>query len=238
MIFKVSWVTIVLLLAGGSGASGASGARIAAIDRMLSTLGGEAKIDALTSLAVEAECLGPRDRFKTWVRSRRPGSVNFRQSSPDGETEIWSTPSETWRLDENAAIQPLEAPVRAFVRGHEFHLLLFEIYHRLENHRVRDIEIVDDSRCLAISMVDEGGNPASLCIDTTTHLPVALELRPDGSSGPITILFEQWTWVDGLRYFWSFTLIEGTTAFRYDYIRIEPNAVPADLFVRPTPAAD
>jgi len=211
-------------------------ARLPVLDGMLTALGGRERIEALKSLSVEAECLGPGGPFNTIVRSVRPGRVNFRQTSDRGRTEIWSTPSATWTIGDDGKPQKKGGAVRAFVRGHEFHLLLFEIYDRFGNHEVRGTRTVNGTDCVDVGMADEQGRPASICIDPADHLPVSLQLNPEGAEGTITVLFDHWVAVGGLNYFWSFVLTEGTRGFRYEYVGIEPDSIPGELFHEPGPA--
>ncbi|MCI0658192.1 MAG: hypothetical protein L0170_14160, partial [Acidobacteria bacterium] len=109
---------------------------------MIEALGGAPAIESLTSLAVEADCTGPSGSFRTTLQSLRPGSVYFGQTSDEGTTRIWSTPGRTWTL-EGEASKTLPEDVRRFVRGHEFHLLLFEIETRFPKREVASGEVVD-----------------------------------------------------------------------------------------------
>jgi hypothetical protein len=81
-------------------------------------------------------------------------------------------------------------------------------------------------------MEDESGHPASLCIDESDGMPVALEVNPPGAQGPIRIRFDDWREVEGIRYFHFFELTEGPErTFTYRYRSLEPNGVAADRFV-------
>jgi len=197
---------------------------------MIAALGGTERIAALESLEAEAECLGPGGAFHTTVRSLRPGKVAFLQTTPTDRTDIRSTPTRTWSVSADGKVEKRPASLRAFVRGHEFHLLMFEVYERFHDHAVRGRRTMDGRPCLGIDMLDESGRPASLCLDEATHLPIALGLNPEGAEGPITILFHDWAPVDGVSYFWSFTLTEGTRGFRYAYVGIRPGVVSKELF--------
>lgn len=225
--------SLLLTLAGVAipgGVLAAEGRGVAAVDRMLEALGGKERLETLRSLSVEARCLGPDGPFETAVESLRPGRVHFRQTSEDGTTEIWSTPSATWTVGEDGTARELSAGVRSFVRSHEFHLLLFEVYERFSGHAPGGERVVDGTRCAVVRMEDGEGRPAALCIDPANDLPVALELNPEAAEGPITILFGDWSRIGDIQYFWAFLLVEGTRAFRYSYVGIRPDALSEDAF--------
>ena len=202
------------------------------IDRMMTALGGRDAIESLRSLAVEADCTGPDGEFRTRVESFRPGATYFHQSDGQRVTEIWSTAERTWRRDAENGLVELDQRARDFLRGHEFHLLLFELESRFSNHRLAETTEIDGRACRRIAMEDESGHPASLCIDESDGMPVALEVNPPGAQGPIRIRFDDWREVEGIRYFHFFELTEGPErTFTYRYRSLERNGVAADRFV-------
>ena len=204
------------------------------ITRMLTALGGTTAIGRLKSLSVEAQCTGPSGPFQTSVQSLRPGSVYFFQTSNRGTTRVWSTPSRTWTID-GGKPEAAGEPVRAFVRGHEFHLLLFEVESRFPKREATGEEIVDGRACTRLLMRDEGGNAAKLLLDKASFLPRMLELNPPGAQGPVRISFDDWRKINDLLYFESFRMTEGPDrTFTYRYTRIAPNTVEANLFAEPT----
>ena len=206
------------------------------LDRTLETLGGRRAIGQLRSLAVEADCTGPGGDFHTRVDSFFPGMTYFEQTAGDEVTRIWSTPERTWHQEPDGTIEPLDANTRYFLRSHEFHLLLFELESRFSDHHLAGLDSIGGTPCRLIEMIDESGRPASICIAESDGLPRLLELNPEGAQGSVRITFEDWREIEGLRYFSAFRLTEGPDrVFTYRYRRLEPDAVPADLFVAPAP---
>lgn len=198
---------------------------------MLENLGGEAAIARLTSLAVDADCTGPGGPFRTRVESLRPGRVYFKQASTAGTLEVWSTPSRTWVRHDGGAPKPGGEDTRLFVRGHEFHLLLFEIESRFTTFQEVGPSTVDGSRCELITMQDEFERPASICIDPISARPLMLELNPPLAEGAVRIHFSDWEKIGELWYFRRFLLTEGADrVFRYHYDEIVPNGVDANRF--------
>lgn len=227
----VRFSCLILLLASGPVLCRGS-EPVELLDGMFAALGGREAIGELRSLSVEADCTGPGGRFRTRVESFRPGSVYFAQSADDQTTEIWSTSARTWRDDSETGTQDLGEGVRDFVRAHEFHLVLFELESRFSHHRLGERRLVQGQRCRSILMEDEAGHPASLCLAERDSLPLALELNPEDAQGGIEIIFNDWRLLEGLRYFFSFTLSEGDDRdFTYEYLTIGPNAVLAERFV-------
>ncbi|MGD8377530.1 MAG: hypothetical protein PVF68_15465 [Acidobacteriota bacterium] len=216
-----------LLLPSSSPAADAD----ALIDRMMNALGGREAIGALGSLAVEADCTGPDGEFRTRVESLRPGSVYFRQAADGRVTELWSTPERTWRADPEGGTSGVDAGVRPFLRGHEFHLLLFELESRFSSHRRGDAVEVGGRSCRKVEMEDDSGHPAAVCIDESDGTPLMLEMNPEGAAGPIRIHFTDWREVEGLRYFHAFELTEGPErTFTYRYRILVPDGVDPNRF--------
>lgn len=223
--------------AGGAGGSTTSGKADQLIDRMIEALGGREPIAALRSLAVEAHCSGPGGGFRTWVDSLRPGAVHFRQESEDGTMEIWSTAEATWSRGVEGGLELIDDGPRSFLRDHEFHLLILELETRFSEHRLGELVQLDDVACRRIVMTDGAGRPAAVCVDETDGLPLVLEMNPEGAAGPLRIRLADWREIEGIRYFHSFVLTEGSDrTFTYRYEKIAPGAVSALDFIRPAAA--
>ena len=197
------------------------------VDRMYAALGGYEAIARLENLWVDADCEGPSGGFRTQLFSSRPGRVYFRQTSDRDSVEIWSTPERTWGVTADAP-----PAVRALVRGHEFHLLLFEF-----ERRFREIEVVDSGPdSVRLTMQDEHGLPAQLTLDAKSGLPRELTLNPEGAAGALSIRFADWRKQGELLYFHELSLREGSTqAFTYRYTSIRPNRTDGPSFQPPAP---
>lgn len=193
------------------------------VEQMLAALGGREAMARLEALRVVAEGRGPAGDFRTEVESIRPDSVVFRQRSTRGTSAIGSGPHGAWARENGEAISDTGA-ARAFARGHEFHLLLFEVDSRFSGHAVEGEEIVDARACARVTMTDENGQPAVLLVDRESGLPRVLELNPRGARGVVRISFGDWREIDGLRYFGAFTLTEGPNrSFSWHYVEILPS---------------
>jgi hypothetical protein len=200
------------------------------VERMRAALGGARAIDQLESLSVMANCAGPGGHFKTWVESLRPGSVHFRQSDGIDSIAVWSTPDSTW-LGNGDRYAAGDARVRAFVRGHEFHLEILEVETRFTDHAVAGKDTVEGHVCTRVTMKDEFGDPAVLLIDDSNDLPRMLELNPPGAEGPVRAIFDDWKRLDGLMYFFSIRMTEGPErSFLYRYQEIVPDGVDPSVF--------
>lgn len=200
------------------------------LERMLEALGGRNAIGRLQSLSVSANCAGPSGHFHTWVESLRPGSVFFRQSDGADSIAVWSTPDSTW-LSNGDRIVAGDARVREFVRGHEFHLLLFEVESRFSGHTVAGRDTIEGSACTRITMTDENGDPAELLIDDHNGLPRMLELNPPEAQGPVRVYFDDWARAGDLLLFNSFRMTEGPgRSFLYRYLEIVPDGVDPAVF--------
>jgi hypothetical protein len=237
------WLGVLALVTTASAAeaqdSGLGASEV--LGRMMSFLGGKDAIDAVHSLAVEARCSGPGGPFRTWIRSLRSGRAYMRQVSGRGTTEIWSTPRKTWTVNGDSGSRELGPEMREFVRSHEFHLLLLELDSRFRDHEVNRLDSAGGEDCVRIVMKDEAANPASLCIREADGLPLFMELNPSSGADVIHVRFNDWVWIEGVRYFRSFTLTEGTDrtfTYTYKYVDISPNSVTEELFRVPEELRD
>jgi hypothetical protein len=204
-----------------------------AIDRMLAAIGSQRDRDNVRSLRTVAECSGPDGLFVTSVTSIRPDTVYFHQQSGLGATEIWSTPQRTWGGSNQEAYAELAPAVRDFVRGHEFHLMLLDLPMRFTAFSVQGEDRVDESACLRITMTDESGADASICLGERDWLPLELQLAPAGAEGPIRVRYGEWRAVDGLNWFHAFRLTEGSEEYSYEFVEISASSFGQELDIQP-----
>jgi hypothetical protein len=206
------------------------------IGRALAALGTEGARANVRSLRTIAEGSGPDGLFVTSVTSIRPDTVYFHQQTGLGTTEIWSTPERTWGGSRREAYAEFGPSVRAFVRNHEFHLLLLDIRARFAGFTLSGTDNVGGESCLRVAMTDEEGNDASVCVSEDDWLPLELTLNSPEADGPIRIEFADWREVDGLELFHSFRLHEGgDDVFTYDYVEISTSSFGQEVEV-PAPA--
>ena len=186
-------------------------------------------LQRLASLRTVAECTGPQGAFSTEVVSERPLRVEFRQQSHRGEQrllldrlgpKVWDQAAGDWR----------EAPValRDFIRGHEFHLVLFELGTRFQDFAEGALKTVEGRACRTVTMQTRAGLPASICLATDTHRPLALRFVPAPGEAPIRVLYRDWKKMEGLWFFQGFTLTQGEDLFTYRYTALEPTLTPSE----------
>lgn len=195
------------------------------VTNMLDAIGPDGARASVRSLRTVAEGSGPTGLFVTSVTSIRPDTVYFHQQTGLGATEIWSTPDRTWGGSQGEAYAEFGPSVRSFVRHHEFHLLLLDIRERFSGFTFAGEDAVNGEACLRVTMTDEGGGTASLCVRESDWLPLELVLESAEAEGPIRIQFGDWSSVDGLDLFHSFRLYEGEDdVFTYDYVEISASS--------------
>ncbi|HEX7720341.1 MAG TPA: hypothetical protein VF389_11090 [Woeseiaceae bacterium] len=202
---------------------------------MLDALGNERARDNVRGLRTVAECSGPDDHFVTTVTSLRPDTVYFHQQTGLGATEIWSTPDRTWGGSNQEAYAELAPAVRELVRRHEFHLMLIDLPNRFSNFTMQGEAQVGDIPCLHITMTDEFGAAAAICIGEADGLPVELQLVTERDDGPIRIEFADWRVVDGINWFHAFRLTESSEDFHYEFIEIETSSFGHEADIAPPP---
>lgn len=206
------------------------------VGRMLDAIGSESARTNVRSLRTIAEGSGPDGLFVTSVTSIRPDTVYFHQQTGLGVTEIWSTTERTWGGSRGEAYAEFGPSVRAFVRNHEFHLLLLDIRERFSAFALDGTETVNGESCLRVGMSDEHGRDASVCVRERDWQPLELELDSPDADGPIRIEFSDWREVDGLRLFYSFRLQEGSDqVFTYDYVEIATSSFGQEIRI-PAPS--
>ena len=190
--------------------------------------------NAIQSLTTTADCTGPEGEFETTVTSIRPDTVYFRQASARAITELWSTPERTWGGNAGEEYQLLTPRVRDFIRAQEFHLMIIDLESRFSDFELLGPRESGGQDCLAVSMKDDAGGDASLCIRTDDWLPAELRLDREGASGPVTITFEDWRRTDGLNLFHAMRVIEERDrVFTYDFVDISVNTFAYEMRVPP-----
>jgi hypothetical protein len=208
-------------------------ARAGDVDRMMQALGGREAIGRLEGLSVQADCSGPGGAFRTYVVSARPDRVFFRQSDGEDSLAVWSTSVLTWMSD-GGAPQVADPHVRSFVRGHEFHLMLFDLETRFSDIKEAGSDVMGGLAGLRLNMKDAAGHPAALLLDEETAMPLALELNPEGAAGTVRVFFDAWEKKGSLLYFHAFELTEGEDRrFTYHYLSIVPGKIEPDVFKVP-----
>lgn len=205
------------------------------IGHMLEALGPESTRDSVRSLRTVAEGSGPDGLFVTSVTSIRPDTVYFHQQTGLGTTQIWSTPERTWGGSGDEAYAEFGSSVRAFVRNHEFHLLLLDVRERFSGFTLDGTDEVNDEPCLRVAMTDGDGNDASLCLSEKDWLPLELALDSPDAAGPIRIEFADWREADGLEWFHAFRLHEGAEEFAYDYVEISASSFGQEIEIPAPP---
>ncbi|MEX2496046.1 MAG: hypothetical protein WD448_08160 [Woeseia sp.] len=204
------------------------------IDGMLAAIGPAPSRKAVQSLSTTAEGSGPEGPFAITVTSIPPSTVYVRQQTSNGITEIWSTPERTWGGDAGEKYEPMGRRVRDFVREQEFHLMLLDIRSRFSDFELQAKESIAGAECQRISMRDEAGDEASICVRPEDWLPAELRLMSGGAGGPARIYFDDWREVDGLNLFHSSTLAEESERlFSYDYVDISINTFAYEIRVPP-----
>jgi hypothetical protein len=229
------FVALAALFAAGTGCADGEALSVdRVLDSMESAVASGRSRNAIQSLTATAECTGPDGAFETTVTSIRPDTVYFRRASARGITEIWSTAERTWGGTAGEEYESLTPQVRDFVRGHEFHLMVIDVKDRFSDFELVGPEKAEDADCLRISMKDEAGADASVCVRTDNWLPAEMQLNPDGSAGPVRIVFDDWRVSDGLNLFHAIELTEDPDlVFSYEYVDISVNTFAAEMRVPP-----
>jgi hypothetical protein len=189
-------------------------------------LGGQDAIDGLQSLHVVAECSGPDGAFTNQVDSQRPDRTYLRQEGSDFTMELWTTVDRTWGRNPAGVLVNAPPGARSMARGHEFHLLFLELGERFSDFAVAGSSEVGETPCTQMTMTDEDGYPASICV-AEDGLPLELVLNPPGAAGAVRIEPTAWNNINNVLFVQAFVLSEGPDRqFTYDYVEIQPDAVP------------
>ncbi len=201
----------------------------------IEAMGGSDKISAIENLAVRAECTGPDGPFVTEIISAKPDRVYMRQEQDGRISESVVVGDLGWTRHNKGRYEPLSAPYRYMIRGHEFHFMLFDINRRFSNHIFTGKTKIGDRRCLNVTMTDNDGQPASICFDESSKLPIAMTLVPPSDLGrdKIEIVFDKWQRIGQVLYISSFTLTDGEKIFTYQYRDYSRDLIDNQIFAVP-----
>ena len=178
------------------------------LEKMQAAIDVEHVRPSIQSLSTTAEGTGPDGLFETTVTSIPPASLYFREASPRGTTEIWSTPDSTWGGAAGEAYELLGPQVREFIRNQEFHAMLLDLRGRFSDFEFESRDSVEGTGCLRIAMRNEDGSAASICIAEEDWLPVELRLGPEAGAGTVRVIYRGWALEDGLNLFHSLQVID------------------------------
>ncbi len=89
-----------------------------------------------------------------------------------------------------------------------------------------------------MTFTGEDGRPISIFYRRDDHLPAGMVFEPPGEDPEIiTIVYDDWREVAGVKLFGSFELTHGDAVFTYDYTRVEPGALEKAIFEMPAEVA-
>lgn len=216
------WVVPLAVLAGCTGSGQPPADEV--LDSMLAAMDTERLRPSIQSISTTAEGIGPDGLFMTTVTSIPPSSLYFREVSPRGTTEIWSTPESTWGGAAGEEYELLGPRVRDFIRHQEFHAMLLDLRSRFSDFEITGRETVAGDECLRVAMRDEEGRNASLCIDDKSWLPVELRLDRETGGGPVRVRYGEWGPAGGLNLFHSLEVIEDADRiYSWNFVEISIN---------------
>ena len=231
---KIRTLTVLLLLTIASLTSADDELPTAAdiLARAKAAMGGVA-IDRIEGLSIKADCTGPRGAFVTEVHSGGDGQVVFHQEVGDRWATRVVAGDVAWAKGSGGEIQLLGDDMKSMARGHEFHMQVLAPEQRYSDPRTAGVGEFAGGSAVEVAFTNQG-RPLSIFYRLDDHLPAGMVFEPAGDDPEtITIVYDDWQTIQGVKYFGSFELTHGENAFTYDYTRIEPGAVDPARFEMP-----
>ncbi len=162
------------------------------LQRIAEAVGPAASRQALFGISARAEASGPRGAFVSEMLSFADGTARFRLTKGNEITELLLVDGEPFARSGSASpvggpLQPAEAAMAGFVRGHEVHRMLLDL-----DLRFRVVERATAPGCLALAGPDASG--VTLCRAAGSDLPATLELGSSSAAGGGSVTLELGDW--------------------------------------------
>lgn len=192
---------------------------------------------AFAGISAVAEGTGPRGAFTSAMLSLADGSARFRQVRAGQTSELLlldGTPYERSGTGDLAALplQPAEAALASFVRGHEVHRMLLDL-----ERRFRPDSRAATPGCLAQRGPDDLA--VTLCRAADGDLPATLELELPAAAGggSVTLELGDWRPLLGVRLPFAVDFLHAGERHAYRYTAVLPFRLAPGVALPAPPAA-
>ena len=197
-------------------------------------MGGWKALQEIQSIKAIADCVGPKGKYKTEVRSARGKRLMFRQSWVGRETFLaFVNGKRAWTKNERTGkVEPLDRNTAAAVRSHEFQMIAITLEERYRSPQVEGYENFAGARAIKVRMVDELGHPCHLFFDAASHLLAGMIIiNPMGAaSETVRVVFNRWTQVGRVKLPSMVTATDRSGDFILEFHDISLNDVEPNIF--------
>ena len=201
----------------------------------LESMGGLDAVNSVHSIKASAVCVSPQGQYGTELQSARGNMFFFRQTQPSGPAfQAYLVPGQSVSMDNRGGGPvPLKPEAVAVIRAHDFQMMALEFDQRFRDIAVRGEEMFGGSRCLALSMVDELGAPATGWYRMGSGLLAGFETRNPIDTGTVRVQILDWMDVDGVKLPSHVIATDTAGDFVLRFTEISTNGVPEEAFQAP-----
>lgn len=187
-------------------------------------LGGAATLEAVTEISTGANVTVADLPARLMLRSHVDGHLDFDYLFANGEQmTVAVVPTDDGDRFEREGRLVEPSPIdRAFVRGHEYHMIMLAPARRYRGGtRLADTTFAERS-CHVLAFTDEFGKPLHFYIDRETLRPVGFVMIEPASpdDAPISVVAHDWRTITGLQLFSRLEIEHRGQRFTYAYTEL------------------
>ncbi|MGH8495516.1 MAG: hypothetical protein ACREVN_05225 [Gammaproteobacteria bacterium] len=195
---------------------------------------------SIQRLATQAIVSSPEGASRVLVDSAYSDRLSFEQRYFDGRYFAgWINGEAAWyRSGNNPALFELDDGQRRALRANQWHVMCLGLEERFSDFEAAGREAFAGQRAIKLSMRDASGQDAAAYFDPDTFMPLGLRLAPQIPDEPhVSIHFEDWRDVEGIRLFHQARVVQGPRVYRYVYTDIDLDPPGDDPFEVPAAIA-
>ena len=207
------------------------------LERALATLGAEADLAAVQTVASIADCQSPHGPYTTALQAARGDRLFFQQVHPGGRAFTGVVNGKyAWSVDAvTGETQPLGAEATAMILGHDFLLLPLILAERFRQLRPAGTVEYGGKMCQVLAGEDQWRAPCLLYFAGDTGRLAGLALtNPIGEAGEmVQIIYKRWQPVDGVSWPAEVLITDKTGEFHFRFRPVTINTVDEAVFAIP-----
>lgn len=191
------------------------------------------RLDEVETLDALAACTGPRGDFTTRVLSHRNGDMVFIQSHDDreGTTVAGIRDGQAWQRADAREVQEGGPVLTAFLRSHEFLMILVDPESRLSDPRRHELGSFRGTAVETLALTDPAGNPFLIHYQDDDRPRGLTVTNPTPRGAPvIEVEYHGWQETQGLLLPAGLTIVHGDETFGYDFTGVGVNTLASTDF--------
>jgi len=184
--------------------------------------------ERIESIRALSHATSPRGPFTTLVETTRDGRVHFRQEEGGNVREVVVAGDRSWTVGDPD--EPLDAVGRWLVRAHAFQAMVLDVEDWFRDLTPAGKADFGGVACTAWKARDALGDDNLVYFEEESGLMKGFDVPDHLAEGRVTVVFDAWRTVDGVRLPSHVTATDGQGEFVLDCAEIGTNGVDPAVF--------